>query len=96
MIIKVNEPILILEGKQAASWLAKKGYEIGLASPACYPQEGEGDILKLNLEVCLVRGETITENTEKRRAISPPDGIIFHRPDAAQSSRLNKLFSRKT
>ncbi len=93
VILKVSDPILILEGRRAASWLAMQDYDIGLHSPACYPQGEAGEIVKVNLEICLARGVKITKKIEDRWRESTPDDLVLHRPPAAVRPRLDALFT---
>ncbi|WP_288901389.1 hypothetical protein [uncultured Sneathiella sp.] len=87
----MNEPFLILQGTRAASWLAMRGYSIGLASPARYDQGEDGEILKVNHQLCVVKGQNITSNIEKNWQKSTPDGIVLHRPRPAHGTLLDGL-----
>ena len=88
------EPLLIVEGRRAASWLAAAGHLVGLASPAAYPQREPGDeVVKVNNEICLVRGRNITEITENNWQAETPDGLLLHRPDDAQIQQIDRFFA---
>ncbi|MZR30310.1 hypothetical protein [Sneathiella litorea] len=87
----MNDPFLILQGAQAASWLAMRGRTIGLASPACYAQGEDGEIFKVNNEICVVKGSKITIKTEHDWQESPPNGLVLHRPRPDQSLLIKDL-----
>lgn len=92
----MNEPFLILQGTRAASWLAVRGYIIGLASPARYDQGEDGEILKVNNKICVVKGDKITNNTEQDWQKSMPDGIVLHRPNSKHGALLDDFFRHDT
>ena len=96
VISKVNDPFLILQGTQAASWLAMRGQTIGLASPARYVQEEDEEIFKLNHEICVVTGSKIIKKIEQNWEKSVPDGIVLHRLNAEQVAKLNALMQART
>ncbi|WP_334129075.1 hypothetical protein [Sneathiella sp.] len=90
----MSEPLLILEGRRAASWLAAAGHLVGLASPASYAQADPGDeIFKVNNHICLVRGRKITENTEENWQKMTPDGLLLHRLSKTQAQQLGRFFA---
>ena len=93
-ILKVNDPFLILEGRRAASWLAMRGYKIGLATPACYGQE-EGAVFKLNHHICIVNSSGITRKIERDWINSAPDGVALHRPGPNHIAQLNALMQQR-
>jgi hypothetical protein len=80
----VNDPILILQGRRAASWLAGQSYRIGLESPARYPQSGSDHIIKLNSDICIVSGLTISENILQEWEARTPAGLTLHKLDESQ------------
>ncbi|WP_340151657.1 hypothetical protein [uncultured Sneathiella sp.] len=90
----MSDPFLILEGERAACWLGMLDYDVGLASPACYPQGKDDIIVKVKRDVCLVKGSAITEKIEKRWAEAAPDGVLLHRPGLRDAPRLNDIIRR--
>ena len=87
----MSDPFLILEGERAACWLGMLDYNVGLASPACYPQGEDDIIVKVKRNVCLVKGSAITEKIEERWAEGAPDGVLLPRPGLRDAPRLNDI-----
>lgn len=88
---RVNEPVLILEGKQAVSWLADQSYITGLDAPASYPQSETGSFVKLDARTCIVCGAELAERIENEWRSAVPDDIILHRLDTAQKKTISSI-----
>ena len=91
----MNDPFLILEGERAASWLAMRGRKIGLAAPVLYGQGEEGNIFKLNHQLCIVNGSQITREIEQDWSSSVPDGVVLHRPASRHRAALAALMQQE-
>ncbi|MCF8468502.1 MAG: hypothetical protein K9G33_13965 [Sneathiella sp.] len=90
----MSDPILIVEGRLAASWLAGQSYRIGLDAPARYPQSGSDEIVKLNSEVCLVTGLKVSENILHEWEARMPDGLTLHKLDRNQKRVVSDISRR--
>ena len=87
----MSEPILIVEGRRAASWLAGQSFSIGLDYPARYRQSGNGDIVKLNSDICIISGMKISENILEEWEERTPDGLTLHKLDGTQKRAVGEI-----
>lgn len=88
---RVNDLLLILQGRQAASWLADQSYELGLETPAIYKQGRSGRFLKLDSETLIVFGKKLAKKVESEWEKAVPDGVILHRLDEEGRKSVSEL-----
>ena len=91
VISRVNDLELILQGRQAMSWLAGQSYELGMETPAIYKQGRSGRFLKLDSETLIVFGKKLAKKVEADWEKAVPDGVVLHRLDKESRKSVGEL-----